>query len=691
MKSDRYVTAGIAAVLAFLLALGSVGCMISAFALPFRNYPAVVLAWGISAVFCGVAFSWKRGVLPALGLAMVLAGYLWRRGEFAEQLLQLVYRITYVYNRAYGLGVLKLVDTPWDAGFADWPMGVLGICLSAATAWTVCRGKSVVYVLCLALLPLLSCLVVTDTVPSAGSLFLLLFVTVLLLLTAWVRKDDSHQGNRLTLLAAAPTALALSALLLAVPRENYVNQSAKLRDRLLSWAQDLSEMRESGVREAAAGLQSGEPDGIDLASMGQQAESAAPVMDVCADVGGTLYLRGQDYDVYDGTSWTASAHRVEDFSWEGISLGSVSIETRNRLEQLYLPYYPKDVRSLVGGKLDNLRLSTRYTFARTGLPDNWRELAAAGGESGADAADASYLALPDGTRAGAEALLEEVLQDASAVTEKAEAISKFVRSSARYDRNTARMPDGQEDFALWFLKESETGYCVHFATASVVLLRAAGIEARYVSGYMVRLQAGETTAVTGENAHAWAEYYEPSLGVWLVLEATPSSQSEAPETTGQEQAADPAAETRHYAAEPSDMGAADRAEAESQPEETAPRTGGLAALTGFVKCLPLVAAAAVCAEGQRRLRRRLRRRRWENGTPNARALACWQEAELLAKLLRQAPPQDLEELAQKAKFSRHTLSPEELAQYERFRRAARKSLRQKPWYLRAVYRYFYAI
>ena len=45
-----------------------------------------------------------------------------------------------------------------------------------------------------------------------------------------------------------------------------------------------------------------------------------------------------------------------------------------------------------------------------------------------------------------------------------------------------------EDFAIWFLTEADTGYCIHFATAAVVLLRAAGIPARYVDGYVVNTQ-----------------------------------------------------------------------------------------------------------------------------------------------------------------------------------------------------------
>src|SRR5699024_8865777 len=126
-----------------------------------------------------------------------------------------------------------------------------------------------------------------------------------------------------------------------------------------------------------------------------------------------------------------------------------------------------------------------------------------------------YLALPEQTRERARAILSQLSLSGQTVTDRAQEIADYVRSSARYDLQTQRMPEGEEDFALWFLEQADRGYCVHFATAAVVLLRTAGIEARYVSGYMIQTRAGETVTVTGEHAHAWAEYYEPALGLWL--------------------------------------------------------------------------------------------------------------------------------------------------------------------------------
>lgn len=698
MKADKWVTAGIAAVLAFLLAFGTAGGMVTAFALPLENYPAVVWTWAFSALFCAASFSWKRGGILVLGLSALLAGYLWRRGDLLEQVLRLLYHITYIYDKAYGWGVFLPMELPWWTDFVDLPMAILGAVIAMVTAWTVCRGINGDYAIICALLPLLSCLVVTDTVPGTGNLFALFFAVVMLLLTSRVRTGNAFQGNRLAFLAAIPTALALGGLFLAVPQEGYVNQSAKIRDDILAWFLDFPETLEHTVQEVTLSVSGSEPEKVDLASMGRREESTAPVMSVTAEVGGTLYLRGQDYDGYDGAGWTSSSHRVEDFSCSGSSLGSVTIETRSQLEQLYLPYYPTGGQNLVGGRLDNPQLYTQYTFSRTGLPDDWRELAAGDGTEATTffaEEQQTYLALPEKTRSGAEALLTSLLQDASTTTEKAAAIANFVRNSALYDRNTTRMPSGEEDFALWFLEASETGYCVHFATAAVVLLRAAGIEARYVSGYMVRTLAGQAAVVTGENAHAWAEYYEPGLNTWLVLETTPADLNAQAGNPGEVQATLPsAAPTGEATSAPIQPQAAPQNPTEpsaSAPSPQAPAPRDFGPVLRLLKYLLLLAAAAAVIEGQRRCRIRLRRRRQRKGPPNAQALARWQETELLAKLLKESPPQELEILAQKAKFSQHTLSEEELALFDGYLRTAKKRLRQKPWYLRLAHRYVFAV
>ena len=51
-------------------------------------------------------------------------------------------------------------------------------------------------------------------------------------------------------------------------------------------------------------------------------------------------------------------------------------------------------------------------------------------------------------------------------------------------------------------------------------ITAAGIPARYVTGFRCEATAGQPLVVTTEEAHAWAEYYDADQGDWQILEAT---------------------------------------------------------------------------------------------------------------------------------------------------------------------------
>ena len=61
-------------------------------------------------------------------------------------------------------------------------------------------------------------------------------------------------------------------------------------------------------------------------------------------------------------------------------------------------------------------------------------------------------------------------------------------------------------------------------------MQAAGIPARYVTGYYVNVTQGEQITVYSNQAHAWAEYWLPGYG-WTVLEATPPDFAAEPEET----------------------------------------------------------------------------------------------------------------------------------------------------------------
>lgn len=118
--------------------------------------------------------------------------------------------------------------------------------------------------------------------------------------------------------------------------------------------------------------------------------------------------------------------------------------------------------------------------------------------------------------------LLETTADCSSDIEKLRAIEKAL-SAYTYSTSPGALPQSVSDaasFLEYFLTESRRGYCVHYASAFVLLARASGIPARYVQGYLVPMKGKKEIAVTSDMAHAWPEVYIKGAG-WIPFEPTP--------------------------------------------------------------------------------------------------------------------------------------------------------------------------
>ena len=97
----------------------------------------------------------------------------------------------------------------------------------------------------------------------------------------------------------------------------------------------------------------------------------------------------------------------------------------------------------------------------------------------------------------------------------ASALIDQVHNENTYTLSPGMMPRGR-DFVEYFLFENHKGYCMHFASAVVALLRSAGVPARYVEGYTVSRRdfngRGGWADIPDSRAHAWAEIYLSGVG-----------------------------------------------------------------------------------------------------------------------------------------------------------------------------------
>ena len=130
------------------------------------------------------------------------------------------------------------------------------------------------------------------------------------------------------------------------------------------------------------------------------------------------------------------------------------------------------------------------------------------------------------------------------VLDRVEQLQEFF-GDYTYTLNPGNLPKN-EDFIMYFLTKSKHGFCQHFASSAVMLLRSMNIPARYVEGYMVSFSDVSSNSeiltdidpstmhegpsffsdapvikvpVTDATGHAWVEIWFPELG-WVPFEFT---------------------------------------------------------------------------------------------------------------------------------------------------------------------------
>ena len=105
------------------------------------------------------------------------------------------------------------------------------------------------------------------------------------------------------------------------------------------------------------------------------------------------------------------------------------------------------------------------------------------------------------------------------------AIERWLRDRFRY---TLELPSSAADASIeGFLFHRRAGHCEYFSTALAVLLRARGIPARNVNGFLGGEwnENGRYLAVTGNDAHSWVEVWFEGWG-WVPFDATPPDRGE---------------------------------------------------------------------------------------------------------------------------------------------------------------------
>jgi len=133
-----------------------------------------------------------------------------------------------------------------------------------------------------------------------------------------------------------------------------------------------------------------------------------------------------------------------------------------------------------------------------------------------------YTALPDTLPTRVREYAQLVTEEGETDYERMRLLERYLARNFPYTLTPGPSPRDR-DFVDHFLFDLRTGYCVHFATAFVVMARSLGMPTRYVEGFLVNGRPDEDgfIDVTNNMAHAWPEVYFEGYG-WQRFEPTPA-------------------------------------------------------------------------------------------------------------------------------------------------------------------------
>ena len=257
---------------------------------------------------------------------------------------------------------------------------------------------------------------------------------------------------------------------------------------------------------------------------------------------GELYFRGPVLSRFDGRQWTARGGP----GFEGLGLPppsdlqvqgepvryEVTLEPSHRPWLLTLdvaphaPELPEGRGARLTGDLQWLSprpVTELLRYRAESYPRFHYGLAGGDGKPRRDLDE--YLRLPAGYNPRTLALAEQLraqVGEGNALALVQVALERLRRGGYVYTLEPGVAGQHTAD-EFWF--DTKAGFCEHISSAFVVLLRAAGVPARIVTGY----QGGELNGVDGfwvvrhADAHAWTEVWDARRG-WLRVDPTAAVQ-----------------------------------------------------------------------------------------------------------------------------------------------------------------------
>lgn len=349
-------------------------------------------------------------------------------------------------------------------------------------------------------------------------------------------KAPRAQGGVSTLLAVSAALIAGLLVFLMLPQ--VAGTSTRSR---------LSPQQNSNNQNSVRTLDAYRGGSLDLRIRGDLPHT--PYAQVPAD-SPTLW-RGASLAQYDGSTWSSGAFA----SNAGLSNGGRTVIPANVLDPPLATLNPRrptsgatafQVRPLFGG--DEPVIAPASLVAVTSEAPVFRDIfgvviiyandprpyivesalptskaAVLRAATGADATNPEYLQLPSTVTDRTRALSTRLTQGATTRFDAMTRVEDHVRNAALYDL-ASPVPSEGADAVDDFLFISRRGFCEQFASAEIVLLRAAGIPARMATGFSSSDAGdGQWRTLLNSDAHAWVEVWFPGVG-WVASDPTAGAQ-----------------------------------------------------------------------------------------------------------------------------------------------------------------------
>jgi transglutaminase-like putative cysteine protease len=264
------------------------------------------------------------------------------------------------------------------------------------------------------------------------------------------------------------------------------------------------------------------------------------------------YWRGESKNYYDGKGWTQTNQTLEPYVspnqpitgravtqeivWSAKSpnkqlfMGGKLLGVEMLLTEKGKPLTPNFLlMSNFSGKVSLPEITDPLSYYKISVQPVQEDPNVLNSDTGSYPAEITgdYLQLPAALPRSIRSIAEQVTANSLTSYAKAVAIEQYLSHTYTYSLEKPTHPGRSEDFVSHFLFVDKTGYCDHFSTSMVVMLRSIGVPARWVKGFAPgTLQASsggdqlQEVMVRNQDAHSWVEVYFPSKG-WVPFEPTP--------------------------------------------------------------------------------------------------------------------------------------------------------------------------